>query len=698
MVETLGTFEKAVGLIARHRGLIVPIAAAALVLVILVPLPPVLMDVLLAANIALAAVILLTTISVASPLEFSVFPTVLLGATLLRLVLNVATTRLILTAGAHGRTLAEARVAAGKVIWSFSHFVTGGSLAVGAIIFVIILVIQFVVITKGAARISEVAARFVLDAMPGKQMAVDADLNASLITEEQARSRRHDITRQADFYGAMDGASKFVRGDAVAAIIITMVNILGGLYVGMVQYGWPWSRTLALFTRLTIGDGLVTQIPAFIVSISAALIVSRSTVKSNLGEEVVGQLTAKPVALAITAGFLATLMLTSLPKMPLLMVGAGCAGLALVMSRRRRLADPDPADQAHQPPSVEQEAEELPLVDPLRIEIGYALVRMVDPDQGGDLLERISALRRQVAGELGFVVPAVRVRDNLHLASHAYTIRVRGVSSGSGKLYPAELLAVAGEAPAGQIIGRQTVEPTFGTPAVWIAPRQKPRAEMMNYTVVEPPAVLITHLADVIRRNARQLLSRQQVVRMLDKLKANHPSLVEEVCEKVGTGKIQRVLQNLLRECVPVRDLETILETLSEAGETDRDVDSLTKRCREALGPALSQQYCAPDGKLWCVCLDDSVEKALGSQLEPSDKGVFLTVGPEVAKKINRAVTDGLTELRRRGRHPVVVCSPHVRAPLDRLIRPVQPDAAVLGYNEIDSVEVESIASVGIET
>ena len=692
----------------RHRGLILPVGAILLVLVMLVPLPPVLIDVLLVANIALAAMILLTAIYVSSPLEFSVFPSVLLGATLFRLVLNVATTRLILTAGAGGRSLAEAQTAAGGVIWAFSDFVTTGSLAVGVILFLIIVVVQFVVITRGAARISEVSARFMLDAMPGKQMAIDADLNASLITEEQARARRQMISREADFYGAMDGASKFVRGDAVAAVLITLVNIFGGLYVGMVQYGWSGSQTISLFTRLTIGDGLVTQIPAFLVSLSAALIVSRSTVRTDLSKEVVRQLTAKPAALGITSAFLAALLLTSLPKIPLLMFSGGLAGLAIMLRKQQRqqgyLPSPTPAasepaeesDAAPPTPPANIEAEELLTVDLIRIEIGYALVRMVEAAQGGDVLERIAALRRQIAAEMGLRIPPVRIRDNLHLDSHEYAIYVRGAKVGSAQLFPDQLLALADETPMGKLIGREMIEPAFGTPAVWIDPDERPRAERLNYTVVGPASVMMTHLGRIIRFNAAELLSRQQVVRMLGALKVDHAELVEEIRRTTGIGKVRHILQGLLREAVPIRDLEAILEAILEGQAQAQDVDGLLEHVRLVLSRMLSQQYCSEDGKLWCICLDRGAEHELELHLESADGGSALTVGPELAGKVARAVGDGLTELRSRRRRPVVLCAPRLRAPLRDLIHSAQPDAAVLGYNEINSVEVKAFKRVGI--
>ena len=401
MAEQAGPLQTAVQFIERHRGLILPVVAAGMIFVILMPLPPVVINLLLIANLTLAAMILLTVIYVDSPLDFSVFPTVLLGATVFRLVLNVATTRLILTAGADGRGIAEAQSAAGQVVWTFSHFVTAGSLAVGVILFVIIAVVQFVVITKGAARISEVSARFVLDAMPGKQMAIDGDLSAGLITEVQARQRRQTVSRQADFHGAMDGASKFLRGDAVAAVVITLVNILGGIYVGMVQYGWNFSDTVDLFTRLTIGDGLVAQVPALIISLSAALLVTRSAAKTNLGEEVVRQLASRPIVLGLTAVFLAALSLTSLPKGPLLLLGVGLVGLAMLLSRRQKAAEAAAEDEAADTPDERtgpavDDIQELLTVDPIRIEMGYALVSLVDSSQG-DLLSRITALRRQIA-------------------------------------------------------------------------------------------------------------------------------------------------------------------------------------------------------------------------------------------------------------------------------------------------------------
>ncbi len=699
---TAGNLELALQWVHRRRGLILPVGAAALIFAVLVPLPAGLMDVLLVGNIALSAIVLLTTIYVASPLEFSVFPSLLLGATLIRLVLNVASTRLILTAGADGRTMEQAQLAAGKVIWTFSHFVTAGSLEVGVILFAIIAIIQFVVVTKGAARISEVAARFVLDAMPGKQMSIDADVNASLIDEKEAQRRRQRIAREGDFYGAMDGASKFLRGDALAAVIITVVNILGGLYVGMVQYGWSLTQTLALFTRLTIGDGLVTQIPAFLVSISAALIVTRSTARSNLGEEIISQLTGRPAALVITALFLAALAMTSLPKVPLLMLGLGCAGLAWVLSRRRRRGVNRSSDQSGSSTAAPpQDVAPLLTVEPIRLELGYALVNLVERSGGGDLLDRVANLRAEIASQLGLIVPAVKISDEMRLQSQGYLVKIRGVKVASGQLHPRKLLAVSADEVAGEISGIQVREPAFQSPAVWISRSQRDDAEMLNYTVVEPAAVLTTHLGEIIRTHAAALLTRQQVVKLLENLRSTAPSVVKETEERFSTGEIQKVLQGLLRERVPIRDLETIVEAICDAaseGKDSSDTDQLVNRARAALTGVLTQEYCSGDGKLWCVSLEPSLEEEIADRMEScDDRDKVLGTTGERAERITEALREGLGRLVQQGRRPVLVCNPRMRTALRRMIESAMPQAAVLGYNEVNSAEVQSVVSVRIE-
>jgi len=705
MVERSATIDRMAQAVGRHRGMLLPLCVAALIFVVLVPLPPGVMDLLLAANIMISAIVLLTAIYIRTPLEFSVLPSVLLGATLFRLVLNIASTRLILTAGAGGRSIIEAQTAPGQVIWSFSEFVARGSLAVGVVLLAILIIIQFVVVTKGAARISEVAARFVLDAMPGKQMAIDADLASGVITQDQAQQRRAKITGEAELYGAMDGASKFLRGDAVAAMLITGINILGGLYVGMMQYGWDFPQSASLFTRLTIGDGLVTQIPAFLVSVAAALVVTRRSSRTDLGEEVLSQLASRPVVLVITAAFLGALSLTSLPKGPLLTLGVGCIGLAALLSRRSRgdvqadaVSDNAGARTgASGTEAMNQNVDQLLAVDPVRIELGYGLVRLVDADQGGDLLERIAVLRRQMAIELGLVLPPIRIRDNLGLDARGYVIKIRGAKVAGTRLYPNQLLAVAGELVTGKILGREVEEPAFGTPAVWISPSQRDQAERLNYTVIDPAAIVVTHLAEVIRRHAPVLLSRQRVVELLDGLRSSAGDLVAEVTDKLNVGQIQKVLQALLRERVSIRDLETILEALCESAEIADDVDTLVEHARQHIARTISQQYCDADGKLWCVSVAPSLEATLQAHVGPAGRPVPSTLPAELADRVGREVGEALARLRQSGRAEVVLCSPDLRTTIQQLIAPAIPEAAVLGYNEIDSVEVHSMESVGIE-
>ncbi|MCG3180655.1 MAG: Flagellar biosynthesis protein FlhA [Phycisphaerae bacterium] len=684
----------------RYRGLMVPAAATCLIFVILVPLPMSLMDLLLICNITLAAVILLTSIYVTHPLEFSVFPSLLLGTTLLRLVLNTATTRLILTAGDRSSGAADAIGGAGKVIETFGNFVAGGSLAVGLIIFIILVVIQFVVITKGATRISEVAARFTLDAMPGKQMAIDADLNAGLIDETAARTRRQEINREADFYGAMDGASKFVRGDAIAGIVITLVNILGGLYVGMVEYHWSFQQCLGTFTRLTIGDGLVSQIPAFIISIAAGLIVTRSTARSNLGEELLGQLTSRPVALAIAAAFLGTLMITPLPKIPLLLLGGSCAGIAILLHRGTTRQAKVDAARAKLPPKKEPEKiESLIGVEPMELEVGYGLVRLVDKSAGGDLLDRIAMIRRQVAGELGIVVPPIRIRDNMQLGQNDYAIRIRGSRVAGGHVFPGQYLAMDSGVAGERIPGTPTTEPAFGLPALWIDAQTKARAEIANYTVVEPTSVLATHLTEVIKSHAHELLTRQQTHTLLETLKEKATQLVEEVVgAKLETGEIQKVLQNLLHERVSIRDMETILETIGDWAARTKDVDVLTEYVRNALARSICAQYADENGRIHCVTLDPALEDLINSHIERTEYSSALTLPPMLAARISERIGRELGKVLSAGRPAVVLCSPQVRAAVKQLIEPSLPSAAVLAYNEIvKSMAVESLGMVTVE-
>ncbi|MDH3582981.1 MAG: flagellar biosynthesis protein FlhA [Phycisphaerae bacterium] len=686
----------------RHISMIVPVAIIGLMGVIIVPLPPMVLDALIVLNLSLAAVMLLTTVYIASPLEFSVFPAMLLTTTLFRLVLNVASTRLILSAEA--ATPDDVQGAAGEVIQAFSTFVAGGNVVVGAIIFIILIVVQFVVITKGATRISEVAARFTLDAMPGKQMAIDADLNAGMIDEVEARRRRSEITEEADFYGAMDGASKFVRGDAIAGVIITLVNIFGGFAMGVLVKGWDAAATLRSFSLLTIGDGLVSQIPSFIIAIAAGLIVTRSAGRTDLGTELTTQLTRKPVVLGITCAFLAFLAFTGLPALPMLTTATGI-GLVALMVRR-----PGQSDAEREAAAAEEQAREEPPpvekllhVDVLELEIGYLLVRLVDRQQGGDLLDRISMIRRQLAAELGVVVPPVRIRDNMEFQPNEYRIKIRGNAVARGGLQPGKFLAMDSGLAAGALEGEKTREPAFGLDAWWIEAGQKQRAETMNYTVVDASSVLATHLTEVIKGHADELLSREETNALIDQLKEKSPKLVEEVVgEAIKPGELQKVLQNLLRERVPVRDLETIVETVGDWSARTKDIEVLTEYARNALRRTICNQYVEADvetgdSRLFCVTLDPALEDLVNGYIERGTGATTMSMPPAVANQVTASLIAALQTLIAAGHHPLVLSSPQVRAQVRQLLEPHLPVAAVMGYNEVSQgVEVESMGLVQI--
>ncbi|MFG0284771.1 MAG: flagellar biosynthesis protein FlhA [Phycisphaerales bacterium JB039] len=682
-----------------HRGLIVPIGFVSVLAVILVPLPPPVLDVLIAGNISLSIIILLTVIYMERPLDFSVFPSLLLATTLMRLSLNVASTRLILTADASSPEAAMG--VAGKVISAFGNFVAGDSLFVGVVLFLILVIVQFVVVTKGAGRISEVAARFTLDAMPGKQMAIDSDVNAGVIDEAEARKRREEIRREADFFGAMDGASKFVRGDAIAGIIITGINIAGGFAVGAIERGWPAAQTAEVFTTLTIGDGLTSQLPSLVVSIAAALIVTRSGDKAELGGELTRQLASQPRGLGITAGFLGLLALTPLPTIPLLATGAALGGVALVMSRSARAAARvDERDTgrpaAPEPPPVES----LLKVDLLELEVGYGLVALVDAGQGGDLLDRISAIRRQLAVEMGFVTPPIRIRDNMQLEPNQYRVKIRGSVVAEGQTIPGRLLAMDAGVATGPIQGERTREPAFGLDAWWIDPALRSKAEASNYTVVDPTSVLATHLTEIVKGHAAELLTREEVGNLVEGLKEKAPKLVEQsIPEPVKLADLQKTLQNLLRERVPVRDLEVIVETLADWASKTQDLDVLTEYVRNALRRTICDQFAAPgeDGrpKLVCVTLDPALEDEISSYIDRGAAGTSVNMPARVASRIAGDVSRELDKVTAAGRPPVVIASPPVRAVVRQLLESRIPSVGVLGYNEVESsVEVESLALV----
>jgi len=679
--------------LARIQDLILPVGIIASILVILVPLPPGLMDVLLSANITIAVLMLLTTIYVRTPLEFSVFPTLLLATTLFRLVLNVATTRLILT-----RAVSSGMVAAGEVIRSFGEFVAGDNIVVGFIIFVIIVVIQFVVITKGATRISEVAARFALDGMPGRQMAIDADLNAGIIDEHEAQRRRQEITRQADFFGAMDGASKFVRGDAIAGILITLINVIGGLCIGMIDAGMGLAQAASLYTKLTIGDGLVSQVPAFLISLAAGLLVTRSSYEVNLPMEFVRQLFSRPQALAVAGAFLGVLMFTNLPTLPLLMIGASCAGLAWTLSRRgmraQAAAEAEKKAQAAKP--REERIEDYLAVDPMEVEIGVGLIRLADPNRGGDLLERIHRIRQSVAAEIGIILPKVRIRDSFQLEQHQYRIKIAGMPVATGVVYPNMFLAIDSGMTTGKVTGISAPDPAFGTPALWIEPAVRERAEMYGYTVVEPSAVIATHLTETIRRHADEILTRDMTKHLVDELKRVSPAVVEELIPgQMKLSELQQVLQMLLREQVPIRQLGIILETLGDYAPRTKDPILLVEFTRARLARTICTKYRDRENRLHVVTLDPALEDRIRAGFEHTERGLFVRMSPQAIETTCRLIAAEVAKLTAANRPPVVLVSPQIRYALKEMTSSHLPNLIVLSYNEITrDTKIESVAMI----
>ncbi|MGI8978386.1 MAG: flagellar biosynthesis protein FlhA [Pirellulaceae bacterium] len=667
---------------ASWKDLILPIALIASILVILVPMPAYLMDVLLAGNITISVIVLLTTIYVRTPLEFNIFPSLLLATTLARLVLNVASTRLILTHGGK-----DGLYAAGGVIKSFGEFVAGDQVVVGIIIFVIIIVIQFVVITKGATRISEVAARFALDGMPGRQMAIDADLNAGIIDEKEAQRRREEITQQADFYGAMDGASKFVRGDAIAGIIITIINIIGGFVIGVFQQGMDFVTAAEVFTKLTIGDGLVSQVPAFLISLAAGLITTRSTQKSNLPVQFLTQLFSNPRALVVAAGFLGILVFTSLPTTPLLMIGASCCGLALMLTRNKKAEDVRVADKAKadaEPKKAEERIEDFLAIDPMEIEIGASLVRLASPKYGGDLLPRITGVRQSIAAEIGIILPKVRIRDNIRLAENEYRIKIANSAVAIGEVLPGKLMAIDSGMTTGKIGGIETKDPAFQQPAVWIEQGMQDRAAMLGYTPVEPTAVLATHLQEIVRRHADELLTRDATKHLIDELKKTSPAVVDELIPGLmKIADVQQVLQLLLREEVPIRQLSQILETLGDYAGKTKDPIILSEYVRHRLARTICSRYRDAESRIYVLTLDPAVEDRIASGIDHTERGLFIRTAPATVERMCEMLGTELNKLTRQGRKPIVLVSPQIRAGLKQMTAGNLPRLTVLSFNEI---------------
>jgi flagellar biosynthesis protein FlhA len=669
----------------RIVDLILPLVISASILIIFVPLPTVLMDVFLSMNIAVAVIILLTTLFVTKPLDFSIFPTILLATTLFRLVLNIASTRLILT-----RANIDGEYAAGEVIKNFADFVASGSIIVGLIIFVIIVVIQFVVITKGATRVSEVAARFTLDAMPGRQMAIDADLNAGIIDEREAKRRREEITQAADFFGAMDGAGKFVRGDAIAGIVITLVNVLGGLFIGMVEYGMGLQEAATIFTRLTIGDGLVSQVPALLISIATGVLVTRSSYSTNLPEQFVGQLLSKPVVLILTASFLFILTLTDLPKMPLRTIALSSIGLALIMTRKakavRQAEENSVAKaEAEKTKQSEEQIEDYLKIDPMELEIGVGLIPLADPARGGDLLDRIHRLRKEVAAEIGIILPRVRIRDSFQLDQLQYRIKIAGQPVALGMVYPDMYLAMDSGVATGQVQGIEILDPAFGTPALWIDGVTKDQAEIFGYTVVEPGAVIATHLLEIIRKHADEILTRDATQHLLDELKKSNPAVVDELLSKVlSLGQVQQVLQLLLREQVPIRQLGTILEVLGDYGTATKNPPLLTDYVRTKLARTISTRYRDENNVLNVVLLDPALEDQIRAGFENTEQnGFYIRLSPNAIEHLCKKILPELDKLTQMNLPPIVLVNPQIRTALKRMTNATIPGLVVLSYTEI---------------
>ncbi len=672
--------SKAGKFLAERKDFLLLLGIVGVIAVLVVPLPPLILDLLLSLSFSIALLILMVSMLTDTVLDFSIFPGVLLVTTLFKLSLNVATTRLILSTGEGGR-----------VVSAFGNFVTGGNIVIGAVIFVILLVINFQVITKGSTRIAEVAARFTLDAMPGKQMAVDADLNAGSIDEAEAKRRRGNIQREADFFGAMDGASKFVRGEAVAGLIIIVVNIIGGFTIGMLMHGMGAAEALTTYTKLTIGDGLVSQIPSLMISTAAGIIATRAASKSNLGAEVTGQLTQSPMALFITAMVMGGLgLVPGLPHMPFLVLATG---LAMVGFGKKRALAAEAAAQAKEAasPAAKKDAhpeddriENYLAVDQMELEIGYALIPLVDVNQGGDLLERITMLRRQCATEMGIIVPPIRIRDNILLKPAQYIIKIKGVEIGQGELMTGSYLAMDPGTVNRKIQGIPTKEPAFGLPALWITESQKEAAELAGYTVVELPAVLATHLTEVIRAHSSEILSRQDVKTLIDNIRSTHSAVVDElVPAQLSYGELQRVLEGLLRERVSIRDLPTILEALSDAVRASHDIPALIEAARLALARGLCKQLADAEGVLPVLTLEPGLEQVLEASLHAGEHGPRLLLRPDLVGKILDSVAPLVEEIVAAGENPILVCSPQLRYPLRRLLEANHPQLSVLSYAEI---------------
>lgn len=675
------------------RDLSVLISVILIVAMLIIPFPTWLLSILIILNITLALLVLLVSMNMTEPLQFSVFPSLLLLLTLYRLGLNVSTTRAILS---HGD--------AGGVVETFGTFVVGGNIVVGLILFLILIIIQFVVITKGAERVSEVAARFTLDAMPGKQMSIDADLNAGMISEQEARERRRNVGREADFYGAMDGASKFVKGDAIASIIIVFINLIAGMIIGMLQQGMALADAAQHFSLLSVGDGIVSQIPALLISTATGIVVTRAASEGNLGQEITSQLLAYPKLLYVAGGTIFLLglftpindMLT-IPIAAILVVG-GYMFSRVPKADKQQLEQQEEASRTDEMKSPESVISLLN-VDPIEFEFGYGLIPLADTNQGGDLLDRIVMIRRQLAIELGLVIPVVRIRDNIQLQPNEYRLKIKGNEMAKGELLLDHYLAMSPGIEDDSIEGIDTIEPSFGLPAKWITEEMKERAEIFGYTVVDPPSVVSTHITEVIKANAHELLGRQETKQLIDHVKESYPILIEEVTPNpFSVGDVQKVLAKLLKENVSIRNLPVIFETLADYGKVTTDTDILAEYVRQALARQITNQYAAQGETLKVATLSGKAEKSVADAIQQTEHGNYLAMDPSISQRILESIASNIEQFSMMEQTPIVLCSPAVRMYVRQLTERYFPKIPILSYNELEAnVEVQSVGVVNVD-
>ena len=681
-----------------RNGLGAPILLVMMLAMIIIPMPPILLDVFFTFNITLSLAILMVTVYAIRPLDFGIFPTVLLITTLLRLALNVASTRVVLLNGHTGTA------SAGKVIESFGEFVVGGNYAVGLVVFAILVIINFVVVTKGAGRVAEVSARFTLDAMPGKQMAIDADLNSGLITQDEARTRREEIGQEADFYGAMDGASKFVRGDAIAGILILFINIIGGLAIGTLQFDLPIADAMHNYTLLTIGDGLVAQIPSLVLSSATAIIVTRVSSKQKMGEQVVDQLFGNPMVLVISGGIIGFMgLIPGMPNLAFLTLAAA-AGVGAWFSWKRQQQQLLPAEQPAEVDTTPQEARDLSWedvgpVDIIGLEVGYRLIPLVDRAQGGQMMDRIKGVRKKLSQELGFLVQPVHIRDNLELAPNAYRIMLMGVPVGESEIYPDRDLAINPGRVFGTVQGVETRDPAFGLEAVWIPTSERDNAQTLGYTVVDASTVVATHLSELLQSHANELIGHEEVQQLLDVLSKTAPKLVEDLVPgTLSIGVVLKVLQNLLEERIPVRDMRTIAETLAEFGSRSQDPGALTAAARVALGRSIIQHINGMGPEVQVITLDPSLEQILQTSIQAVSEG-GAGIEPGLAERMHQSLVESVRRQESAGQASILLVTPAIRPWLAKLVRHSIPGLQVLAYNEIpDNKQIKVVANIGTNT